>query len=106
MVSMDSCRLLLRRAFGQAGYTLIETLVVMTILVVVIGALADGFTSASKTQTDQTARADDQESARQALDRLRKDIHCASAAPSGANQFGRSHPSLEPNTARRVFSRS
>ena len=88
MVSMDSCRLLLRRAFGQAGYTLIETLVVMTILVVVIGALADGLTSASKTQTDQTARADDQESARQALDRLRKDIHCASAAQSGANAQG------------------
>ena len=52
----------------------------MTILVVVIGALADGFTSASKTETDQTARADDQESARQALDRLRRDIHCSSAA--------------------------
>jgi type II secretory pathway pseudopilin PulG len=57
-----------------------ETLVVMTILVVVIGAIADGFTSASKTETDQTARADDQEAARQALERLRKDIHCASAA--------------------------
>jgi prepilin-type N-terminal cleavage/methylation domain-containing protein len=80
MVSMASSRLLLRRALGQAGYTLVETLVVMTILVVVIGALADGFTSASKTETDQTARADDQESARQALERLRRDIHCSSAA--------------------------
>jgi len=80
MVRMDSCRLVLRRALGQAGYTLMETLVVMTILVIVIGAIADGFTSASKTETDQTARADDQEAARQALDRLRRDIHCASAA--------------------------
>jgi prepilin-type N-terminal cleavage/methylation domain-containing protein len=80
MIRMESRRLLLRRALGQAGYTLVETLVVMTILVVVIGAIADGFTSASKTQTDQTARADDQESARQALERLRRDIHCASAA--------------------------
>lgn len=80
MVRMDSCRLLLRRALGQAGYTLMETLVVMSILLIVIGALADGFTSASRAQTDQTARADDQEAARQALDRLRKDIHCASAA--------------------------
>lgn len=80
MSRMCSRRLLLRRALGQAGYTLMETLVVMTLLVVVIGALADGFTSATKTETDQTARADDQEAARQALDRLRKDIHCASAA--------------------------
>jgi prepilin-type N-terminal cleavage/methylation domain-containing protein len=80
MFRMASCRPLLRRALGQAGYTLMETLVVMTILVVVIGAIADGFTSASKAETDQTARADDQEAARQALDRLRRDIHCASAA--------------------------
>lgn len=80
VLCMVSCRRLLSRALGQAGYTLIETLVVMSILVVVIGAIADGFTSASKVQTDQTARATDQESARQALERLRRDIHCASAA--------------------------
>jgi len=70
----------LRRAFEQAGYTLIETLVAMTLLVIVIGAIADGFASASKTQTDQTALTNDQEAARLALDRLRRDIHCASAA--------------------------
>lgn len=52
----------------------------MTLLIIVIGALADGFTSASKTQTDQTQRANDQEAARIALDRLRRDIHCSSAA--------------------------
>jgi prepilin-type N-terminal cleavage/methylation domain-containing protein len=80
MVSMVRFRYLLRRAFGQAGYTLVETLVAMTLLVIVIGAIADGFASASKTQTDQSALATDQESARLALDRLRRDIHCASAA--------------------------
>lgn len=73
----------LRRALGQAGYTLIETLVVMTLLVIVIGAIADGFTNASKTETDQTARADDQQAARQVLERLRQDIHCASSAIIG-----------------------
>jgi prepilin-type N-terminal cleavage/methylation domain-containing protein len=84
MIRMGSCRHVLRRALGQAGYTLVETLVVMTILVIVIGSIADGFTSASKTETDQTARADDQEAARLALDRLRRDIHCASAATVAA----------------------
>ena len=82
------------RAFEQAGYTLIETLVVMTLLVIVIGAIADGFTNASKTQTDQTARADDQEAARQALDRLRRDIHCASAAIVTERTSWRSDPGL------------
>ena len=73
---------------SQAGYTLIETLVAMTLLVIVIGAIADGFASASKTQTDQTARADDQEAARLALDRLRRDIHCSSAAIVTARTSG------------------
>ncbi len=60
----------------------------MTLLVIVIGAIADGFASASKTETDQTARADDQEAARLALDRLRRDIHCASAAIVTARTSG------------------
>lgn len=64
----------------QAGYTLIETLVVLSLLVVVIGAIADGFVSASHAEVDQTSRASDQQNARQALERLRRDIHCASSA--------------------------
>jgi type II secretory pathway pseudopilin PulG len=69
-----------RFARGEAGYTLFETLIVLAILLVVIGAIADGFVSASRAEVDQTARADDQQSARQALERMRRDIHCASAA--------------------------
>jgi prepilin-type N-terminal cleavage/methylation domain-containing protein len=68
------------RLIGQAGYTLVETLVVMSLLLIVIGSIADAFSSASKTEVDQTARASDQESARLTLQRLRRDIHCASSA--------------------------
>ena len=68
------------RLLNQAGYTLVETLVVMSLLVIVIGSVADAFSSASKTEVDQTARASDQESARLTLQRLRRDIHCASSA--------------------------
>src|SRR5690242_6486087 len=68
------------RLLSQAGYTLIETLVVMSLLVVVIGTIADAFSSASRTEVDQTARTSDQEAARLTLQRLRRDIHCASAA--------------------------
>jgi prepilin-type N-terminal cleavage/methylation domain-containing protein len=65
---------------AQAGYTLVELLIVMALLGVVIGALADGFASASRATADETARADDQESAREVLERMRTDIHCASGA--------------------------
>ena len=70
----------LRASTAQNGYTLVEVLVVMTLLGVVMGALADGFASASKTEADQTARASNQETAREVLQRMRKDIHCASGA--------------------------
>ena len=69
-----------RRLAGERGFTLIETLVVVAILLIVLGALVDGFASVSKAEVDQTNRASDQQAARQALDRMRKDIHCASGA--------------------------
>lgn len=69
-----------RRFSAQAGYTLVELLIVMALLGIIIGALADGFATASRNQSYQVARADDQESAREALERMRTDIHCASAA--------------------------
>lgn len=64
----------------QAGYTLIELLVVMTLLSIVMALLTSGFTTATRAETEQTARANDRESAREALERMRTDIHCASAA--------------------------
>jgi prepilin-type N-terminal cleavage/methylation domain-containing protein len=70
----------MRRLSAQAGYTLIELIVVMALLGIVMGALVSSFASASGAQTEQLARADDQESAREALERMRTDIHCASGA--------------------------
>ena len=68
------------RLRSAAGYTLVETLIVLVLMLVVIGSIADAFSSASKTEVDQTHRADDQEAARLTLQRLRRDIHCASSA--------------------------
>jgi prepilin-type N-terminal cleavage/methylation domain-containing protein len=71
----------LRRRFAApGGYTLVELLVVMVILLVILTALTDAFASATKAEVDQTSRASDQQSARQALDLMRKDIHCASSS--------------------------
>jgi prepilin-type N-terminal cleavage/methylation domain-containing protein len=68
----------LRRALAtQGGFTLVELVVVMAILLIVLAPLTASFASAMVAQVDQTNRFDAQENARQALDRMRKDIHCA-----------------------------
>ena len=65
---------------AEAGYTLVELIVVMALLGIILGALVNGFATAIRAETEQTARANDRESAREALERMRKDIHCASGA--------------------------
>jgi prepilin-type N-terminal cleavage/methylation domain-containing protein len=69
-----------RRLSAERGYTLVELLIVLMLLLVVITALTDSFASATKAETEQTLRADNQQAAREALERMRKDIHCASGA--------------------------
>ena len=64
----------------QDGFTLIELLGVMLVLLIVLAPLTRSFVSASIAQVDQTRRFDAQQNARQALDRMRKDIHCAHGA--------------------------
>jgi prepilin-type N-terminal cleavage/methylation domain-containing protein len=67
------------RLRDESGFTLTEMLVVLVILGVVVGALAQLFTSAIKTEADQTRRFQAQQNGRLALDSLRREIHCANA---------------------------
>jgi prepilin-type N-terminal cleavage/methylation domain-containing protein len=62
---------------AQGGFTLPELLAVMAVLLIILGSLTGAYVSALNAQVDQTRRFDGQENARQALDRMRKDIHCA-----------------------------
>ena len=62
---------------GEGGFTLIEMIVVMAILLIVLAPVSGAFVSGLNSQVDQTRRFDAQENARQALERMRKDIHCA-----------------------------
>jgi prepilin-type N-terminal cleavage/methylation domain-containing protein len=74
-----------RAAAAQDGLTLTELLVVLAILGTVLAGLTVLLTSALRTQTDQTNRIQAQQDARLGLDKLRREIHCASTvtAPSG-----------------------
>jgi prepilin-type N-terminal cleavage/methylation domain-containing protein len=64
----------------QDGYTIIELLISMAILGVVMGAVTVLFVQASTAELDLQNRFQAQQSARLALDKLRRETHCASAA--------------------------
>ena len=63
----------------ERGYTLIELLVVMAILLTVMAALTTAFTSGVNAELRASRRYQAQLNARLALDRLRSELHCASA---------------------------
>jgi prepilin-type N-terminal cleavage/methylation domain len=65
---------------GQHGYSLIELLVTMVILVIVLGSLTTVFVSGSGAEASLNLRFQAQQNARLGLDRIRTDIHCATAA--------------------------
>jgi type II secretory pathway pseudopilin PulG len=58
--------------------TLIELLVVLVILVIILAGLGTMFVSSIHSETDQTNRVQAQQAARIALDKLRREIVCAS----------------------------
>jgi prepilin-type N-terminal cleavage/methylation domain-containing protein len=67
-----------RLAALEDGFTLAEMLVVLVILGIVLAGLTVLFTSGIVTQKDQTNRVQAQQDARLSLDKLRREIHCAS----------------------------
>ena len=65
---------------NERGYTLVEMLVVMSILSVVIGGLTTVFVSGGRAELDLNRRFQSQQQARLAMDKIRVDLHCASSA--------------------------
>jgi len=64
----------------EDGYTLIELLIVLIILASVVGSLTTLFVHASNAELDLNNRFQAQQNARLALDKLRREGHCASQA--------------------------
>ncbi len=83
----------------EHGYSIVELLTVVTILSVVIGALTTLFVSASNGEVNMNRRFQAQENARLALDKLRREIHCATAvSPSGSSSITLTMSSQCPTT--------
>jgi prepilin-type N-terminal cleavage/methylation domain-containing protein len=74
------------RLAAEHGYSIVEMLTVVTILSIIMGALTQLFVGASKAELDMNRRFQAQQSARLAIDKLRREIHCATAvSPSGSS---------------------
>lgn len=75
---------LARLLAAERGYTLIELLQVTVILSVVMAAITILFVNATNAEVDMSRRFQAQQNARVAVDRMRREIHCASLiSPAG-----------------------
>jgi prepilin-type N-terminal cleavage/methylation domain-containing protein len=77
-------RKLIPRLRGERGYTLVELLVVLAIFTTVVTALVSLFTSGAKAELDMNRRFEAQQNARLALDRMRRELHCANGVTATA----------------------
>jgi len=68
----------IERLRGEGGYSLVEMLTVLVIMTIVFTGITQVFVSGSKAQIDQSNRFQAQLNTRIALDKIRKDLHCAS----------------------------
>ena len=66
------------RLADERGYSLVEMLTVMVILSIVMTGLTTLFVQASNAEVDMNNRFQAQQEARVALDKLRRETHCAS----------------------------
>jgi prepilin-type N-terminal cleavage/methylation domain-containing protein len=70
---------------GERGYTMIELLQVTVILGVVLAGLTTLFVQATNAELQMNERFQAQQNARLAVDKMRREIHCASAiTPTGS----------------------
>jgi prepilin-type N-terminal cleavage/methylation domain-containing protein len=73
-----------RRLLAEHGYSLIEMLVVLIIMGVVMTSLTTVFVQASNSETDMNNRFQAQLTAKLALDKVRREVHCATVVtPTG-----------------------
>jgi prepilin-type N-terminal cleavage/methylation domain-containing protein len=75
------------RLRGEVGYSLVEMLTVMVIMGIVLAGITDIFVSGSKAQTEQDNRFQAQLTTRIALDKIRRDIHCATTIQNYTTSF-------------------
>ena len=79
-----------RRLRGERGFSLMEMITVMAIMSVVLTGLVSLFVQGSNSQIDLNRRFEAQQTARLALDRMRREIHCSKGASTAGGTGERS----------------
>jgi len=72
------------RLRSERGFTLVELVTSMTILLVVLSGITAAFVSGSRAQSDTEQRFDAQTQLRLGVDRLRREIHSACSASTSS----------------------
>jgi prepilin-type N-terminal cleavage/methylation domain-containing protein len=67
---------------NESGFTLVELLVTMSIMLVVLVGISEGFASGARSQTNVAERQQAESDARTALTKMRDDIHCSTGLNS------------------------
>ena len=70
-------RRLRARAAAEGGFTLVELIVTLAILLIVVASLSSVLVSATKTEVDANNRFQAQVQARSGLAQLTRELHCA-----------------------------
>ena len=85
------------RLAGERGYTLIEMLTVMVIMGLVMGGITSLFVSGTNAEADQNNRFQAQLNARLSLDKIRREVHCASSITLSGTPSGSYYPTMTEN---------
>ena len=79
---------LIRRLRGERAYSMVEMITVMLIMSIVMTGVTTVFIQGSNAELDMNNRFQIQGQARLGLDKLRRELHCASAVTNPATQSG------------------
>ena len=67
-----------RRVRGERGYTLVELLISLIVMATITATLTTLFLSGARAELELNRRVEAQQNTRVAVDRMRREIHCAS----------------------------
>ena len=86
-----------RRLADERGYTLVEMITVMAMMGVVMGGITSLFVAGTNAEVDQNQRFQAQLNARLSLDKIRREVHCATSVTLSGTVSNGYYPTMTEN---------